>query len=158
MGNPGGSKEAEQSPSREAFQVTPIAYMILRRGNRILILKRAKTGMFSLPAGHMEDGERSLETAVREVEEEIGVKVEPSQAKFVHVGHFKDPIGERVAFFYECASWTGEPQLMEPHIHDETRWALIDNLPENMQPYVRRSLENIALQKPLTEYGWDQSS
>ena len=150
------SSTPESLQPKERFQVTPIAYMILRRSNNILLLKRKKTGMYSLPAGHMEESERSLNAAVRETGEETGVTIKPEDARFVHIGHFKHPDGQVVAFFYESESFKGEPQVMEPDIHEEVRWVPFNNLPENLAPYVRLALQNIAQGKPYTEYGWQE--
>ncbi|MCX7846333.1 MAG: NUDIX hydrolase [Dictyoglomaceae bacterium] len=43
--------------------------------NKVLILQR-KNGNWVLPKGHVEDNENIEETAIREVEEESGIKVE----------------------------------------------------------------------------------
>jgi 8-oxo-dGTP diphosphatase len=49
------------------------------RGGEILLIQRAKggyTGLWSLPGGHVEPGERTAEAARREVHEETGVTAE----------------------------------------------------------------------------------
>ncbi len=49
------------------------------RGDEVLIIERAKptlSGIWSLPGGHIEPGERAAEAATREVWEETGVTVE----------------------------------------------------------------------------------
>lgn len=134
--------------------MTPVVYMILRRGKNVFLLKRKKSGNYSLPAGHVEEGERTLEAALRETEEETGVKVEPEDAKFVHTGYFKDFDGQRVAFFYEADTWKGEPGVMEPDIHEESCWVPVNQLPDNFVSYVRLAMQNIAKNEPYTEHGW----
>ena len=52
-------------------------HVLLERGARVLLMRRAGTGffdgLFSLPGGHVEPGESVRDTAVREMrEEEIG--------------------------------------------------------------------------------------
>ena len=50
-------------------------YGIIRRGDKILLIKKARgpyTGLYDLPGGSPEDGETSLETLTREIKEETG--------------------------------------------------------------------------------------
>jgi len=52
----------------------------VRKGDQILIIRRGKEpgyGVWSLPGGSQEFGERLLETAAREVLEETGITVRP---------------------------------------------------------------------------------
>jgi 8-oxo-dGTP diphosphatase len=49
------------------------------RGDQVLIVERAKpplAGIWSLPGGHIEPGERAMNAALREVAEETGVTAE----------------------------------------------------------------------------------
>ncbi|KAJ1488286.1 NUDIX hydrolase domain-like protein, partial [Baffinella frigidus] len=51
------------------------AYLLLRRGSSVLLGKRWGTGWmdgkYTLPAGHVDPGERILQAAAREAREEI---------------------------------------------------------------------------------------
>jgi len=52
----------------------------VRKGDQILVIRRGKEpgyGVWSLPGGSQEFGERLLETAAREVMEETGITVRP---------------------------------------------------------------------------------
>ena len=44
---------------------------------RVLLIKQARNGNWSFPKGHVEEGETEIETAVREVREEVGLEIEP---------------------------------------------------------------------------------
>ena len=44
---------------------------------RILIIKQTRNGNWSFPKGHMENDETEIETAIREVREEVGLKITP---------------------------------------------------------------------------------
>ena len=55
-----------------------IAGCIVRKGNKILMVKEGKKncyGQWNYPAGHMEEGEKITDTAIRETFEETGCKV-----------------------------------------------------------------------------------
>ncbi|MDF2710365.1 MAG: hydrolase [Nonomuraea muscovyensis] len=60
---------------------------------RILMQRRRDTGQWALPMGKMEIGETPTECAVRETEEETGVRVEPVGL----LGVYSDP-GHIVAY------------------------------------------------------------
>jgi 8-oxo-dGTP diphosphatase len=81
---------------KERFKLTPAAYVIFKKGDQVLLLKRAKTGYYdgyySLPAGHFDGGETAKDVAVREVSEEVGLTIRPEDLKLVHVSHRKSPI------------------------------------------------------------------
>lgn len=44
---------------------------------RVLVIKQTRNGNWSFPKGHVENNETEIETAVREVCEEVGLKVSP---------------------------------------------------------------------------------
>lgn len=55
-----------------------IAGCIVKKGNKILMVKEAKKkcyGQWNYPAGHMEEGEKITDVAIRETFEETGCKV-----------------------------------------------------------------------------------
>ena len=45
-------------------------------GGIMYLIIRSKAGVYGFPKGHMENGETELETALREVKEEVGLDVE----------------------------------------------------------------------------------
>ncbi len=78
--------EAEDRPRLVCDQCQHILYLnpkvvagvIIERGGRLLLLRRAiepRRGTWTFPAGYMEIDETAEEAAVREVEEEVGLKV-----------------------------------------------------------------------------------
>lgn len=130
-------------PSEET-QLTRIAYMVLKKEGRILLLKRRKTGNYSLPAGHIEAGETPESGVIRETMEEVGVSVNYGDVSLIHqVRHKEDLEGKSLVdfYFFEAKVWQGEPQVMEKDIHEDVFWASVDALPENMNPNLRQVLE-----------------
>lgn len=90
-------------------------YVFLRRGDAVLLTRRFNTGYrdgdYSLPAGHLEDREFAIAGALRELKEEIGVIVSPSDLKPVHVMHRLCGDHERIDFFFEATNWEGSRQF-----------------------------------------------
>jgi len=82
---------------------------IIPSGNEIVMIRRATApfaGRWSLPGGHLELGERLEEAVVREVEEELSLKV-----KVKRLVGFKNFVGRDngrlyhyVIFCFECAT------------------------------------------------------
>lgn len=54
---------------------------------RVLVIKQARNGNWSFPKGHVENDETETETAIREVREEVGLKITPIEG-FREVIHY----------------------------------------------------------------------
>ncbi len=137
------------------------SYILLRKGNKLAFVLRKNTGwmdgFYGLPAGKVEKEERYTLAAVREAEEESGVKIKEKDLKFVHVGHRRadDDTHSWVDVVFEATKWEGEPHNAEPHVHESLDWLDLDNLPENIIPNVRHILNEIKAGKAYSEYGWE---
>ncbi len=121
------------------------AYIILIKDKKILLARRYNTGFedgkYSLPAGHIESGESFTQALVRETQEEIGISLKTNQAKVSHVMHRKTPNREYVDVYYTATDWEDTPKNMEQTKCDGLSWFPVDNLPENIIPYVRQAIE-----------------
>jgi hypothetical protein len=62
---------------------------------------------------------------------------------------------ERIDWFLAANRWKGEPVNREPHRCSELMWSPLANLPTEMVPYVRRSIENYLDGRWFDSYGWD---
>src|SRR5689334_22845244 len=92
-------------------------HIFLIKDKKILLARRFQTGYedgnYSVPAGHVEEGESVSETAKREAEEETGVKIEIKDLEFSHVMHRLSDRNQ-IDFFFVCQKWQGEPCNAEP--------------------------------------------
>lgn len=142
----------------ERFQVTPAVYVIFRREDTVLLLRRANTaymnGMYSLPAGHLEGDETAEQAAVRESKEEVGVSIALEDLQFKHVMHRKSVGHERIDLFFEADKWTGEPKNTEPDKCDDLAWFSLANLPENTVPEVKYALGCVAAGSVYSNYNF----
>jgi 8-oxo-dGTP diphosphatase len=136
----------------DRFRVVPAAYVIVRRGDEVLLLLRANTGYmdghWAVPAGHVEHGESAVAAAVRELKEEVGLDVDAADLVPVTAMHRTggngDPIDERVDFFFMASTWSGEPRLMEPEKAAGLDWYPLDKLPDPLVPHEARVLGAVA--------------
>lgn len=154
------SSDIEPVPGKEEFQVTPIVYIVLIRDDKILLIKRGRgryDGFWSLPAGHVDEGENARQTAAREAHEELGIDIEPSSLDFAHLLHVKDTDGQRMIVSLRPKTWEGEPANMEPHKHSEVRWFPLIALPDNMPPYTKGTIVDISSGVNFRESNWIES-
>ena len=74
-----------------------IAGCIIRNGNKILMVKEAKKkcyGQWNFPAGHVDEGEKITDAAIRETLEETGCKVKLTGV--LPICSFDKPEGTRI--------------------------------------------------------------
>lgn len=148
---------------KERFKITPAAYLVLEKDEKILLLRRFHTGYedgnYSLVAGHLEEHETFRQTVAREAQEEAGIKINPEDLEVVHVMQryvvFND-VGarERLSVFIKAKKWKGEVKNMEPHKCDDLSWFPIDGLPDNTIPYIKQAIEHIRNKVFYSELGF----
>ena len=131
-------------------------HVLLERGGRVLLMRRAGTGffdgLFSLPGGHVEPGESLRATAVREMHEELGVRIALGDLDTLGVVHRRSDTN-RIDFFLRARAFVGEPAICEPEKCDALGWFVRDDLPAESVPYVRAALAQPNAQWVL-ELGW----
>ncbi|MCL5427848.1 MAG: NUDIX domain-containing protein [Candidatus Marsarchaeota archaeon] len=145
----------------EKFTVKTGGHLVLRKGARVLLLRRANTGWddgkFALVAGHLEEGETLRESMVREAREEIGIRLRPDSLRVVHVMHKtgRMHMGEDyVVLFFEARRWSGRVRNMEPDKCSGIGWFSIRRLPKNTSPLERQALGSIRKGVIYSEYGF----
>lgn len=139
---------------RARFPAT--VHLFFFRGNQILLLRRFNTGFrdgeYSVPAGHLDGGETVVQAGLREGKEEVGIELQETDLTFSTVMHRIED-DERVDFFFQVETWSGEPFNAEPDKCDDLRWVEMDALPEKTVPYVRQALTNHFSGVRFAEYG-----
>ncbi len=124
------------------FALIPAAFAVLRRGRRVLLLRRwnsgYRDGWWALPAGHIEPGESCRAAAARELAEETGVVLDPILLDPLCAQHRTAPGGaieQRADYYFEapCPAEV-EPVLMEPTKVSELAWFDLDELPALVVP------------------------
>ena len=143
------------SASRNRFPVA--VHLFFFRDDRVLLLRRFNTGWedgkYSVPAGHVEAGECVTQAAIREANEELGVRLEPATLEVIHVMNRRSD-DVRVDFFLLARDWAGEISNREPHRCDGLAWYPVGALPEATIEYVRRALEHCRSGRFFSEHGW----
>lgn len=124
-------------------------YGILRDDDgRVLLSRRFQTGymdgMIGLPSGHVEKNESFVEAIIRELYEEVAVRVESSAVSHSLTLHRYQPSGayDYVDVFFEISSWTGVPKNNEPEKCSEVIW-VNPNDREELIPYLKTAFKHI---------------
>lgn len=102
-----------------------VVYRKHHGNTEILLIKHVRSGCWSFPKGHMEQGEDEIQTAVREIKEETNIDVSIDDASFREVVVFnprRDITKEVVYFLARAVSFECERQ--EEEISD-VRWVEI---------------------------------
>lgn len=150
----------------DRFRLVPAAYVVLRRPNEVLLQLRSNTGYMddhwaTAAAGHVEADESVFDAAAREAREELGIEVASADltplCAMHRTGRSSRPVDERVDFFFECWTWSGEPQLLETDKAAELRWFALDALPIPVVPHERFVLDRLdtAALAPVVTFGFD---
>lgn len=134
------------------------AYLILKQGNKILLHLRKNTGycdgMWSLVAGHVENGESATAAMIRETYEEIGITLSPDQIKVIHVMH-RQTNRLNVDIFFDCPLWEGVIKNCEPEKCERLEFFPLENLPTNIVDYNAIALKAVLNEEFYSEQGWD---
>jgi len=143
--------------AKERFKLASAVHLFLIRDGKVLLLRRFNTGYedgkYSVIAGHLEGDEEIKAAAIREAREEAGIEISPQDLQVVGVMHRKSN-DERIDFFLVTTSWSGEITNGEPERCDQLAWFDMDELPENVIPYVRRALDNYRRGIWFDSFGW----
>ena len=102
-----------------------VVYRKHHGNTEILLIKHVRSGCWSFPKGHMEQGEDEIQTAVREIKEETNIDVSIDDDSFREVVVFnqrRDITKEVVYFLARAVSFECERQ--EEEISD-VRWVEI---------------------------------
>lgn len=141
----------------ERFKAPVAVHLFLLREGHVLLLRRANTGYedgnYSVIAGHLDGGETVVTAAIREAREEAGITLAAEDVRIIGVMHRRSD-DERVDFFLAADRWQGELVNAEPEKCAELAWHLLDALPPNVIPYVRRAIANFRSGVWFESFGW----
>jgi 8-oxo-dGTP diphosphatase len=125
---------------------------VLDEHGRILLQYRADIGVWALPAGSLHVGETLAQTAIRETEEETGLKVEPTRLLSIYAGSgFTYPNGDQlfpVAGLFACRVIAGELRA-DGHEALEVGFFAPDELPP-IWPRMRARVQQVLAMGEIT--------
>ena len=113
----------------------PVAATVVRKGDEILFVKRGiepGKGEWSLPAGFLEFDEEPAKAAVRELEEETGLRVKASEMEIFQSMALERFPGQRlVAFIFTVDAEEAEGEIKAGDDAEDARYWTIEGLEES---------------------------
>jgi len=114
--------------SRDASLERVVAGVLRLNGQMLLCHRRPDRtswpDVWDLPGGHIVDDESTAEALVRELDEELGVQVEPPEGP----PWMTLRVGTVELNLYLIDRWHGEPRNVAVEEHDVIRWFAADDL------------------------------
>lgn len=111
----------------------------------ILLSLRKNTGYrdgeYELPGGHVEEGEDLKQAMIREAKEELLIDIKEENLKIVHILHHYN--GNRINFVFRTNCYEGQIGIGEPGSCEKLEWFNINNLPINIIPKIKKTIEEI---------------
>lgn len=136
--------------SIERFKLRAVVYMILQNEQgKYFFLRRQNTGYMdgklNLPSGYLERGETLVDGARREARQEAGVDIAAEDVRYLMTLHRYQDSGEYdyIDVFFMTSSWVGEAHSAEHELVSETVWATLDEVKNELVPYISEALGQI---------------
>ena len=94
----------------------------------------------------------------RELFEELGIKADLADIKFVTMIHKNDVETGKIYYnaYFLIQKYHGTPKIMEPDKNSELTWASLDKLPSQLINDRKLGVYNYLQQIPYSEFGWDK--
>ncbi len=132
------------------------------RDRRMLVLRRSDNGKWNFPGGKVEPPENLEQAAAREVDEETGIKIRPTNIEMV----FSNGTDDEGTFIFVLfgSTITTDPVVTINSEHTEYRWVTAQELKKEISPEALPRIGIYAMfdQAPTdgvyhrdpTEYSW----
>jgi 8-oxo-dGTP diphosphatase len=121
--------------------LTVVAAALADPAGRILLQQRAPgrsmAGLWEFPGGKVEEGELPEAALIREIEEELGIRIE---AAAIRPACFASaPLGDRhmILLLYLCREWQGDPAPLDA---SALKWVRVEEMVADEMPPADRPL------------------
>ena len=145
---------------KERFKLVPSVYLILKKDDTILLSLRENTGymdgFYSLVAGHVDGNEPARFACVREAKEEANMDILVEELKVGCIMHRLAEERECIDMFFILENYNGTIENTEPQKCGGLKYFDLDNLPENIIPYIKTAIENALNNVVYCEYGFEK--
>lgn len=120
---------------------------IIIKDGKVLLVYEKNRNFWGFPKGHMEEGENEIQTALREVKEEVGLEVEIDEQKIYTLNYIiRDEI-DKTTVLYIAKPKSEEIIIQESEI-ENTKWCDFDETLntltfENWKEMFKKVIEDI---------------
>jgi 8-oxo-dGTP diphosphatase len=127
---------------------------LVMKGDRFLLVKRAnvsKSGYWKSPGGYMQFGETPEQTAIREIQEEIGLTIDDPKFRCITDDVFEDEQKQFITIWMVAHYNGGEPKVTAPDEEAEVQWFNWQSLPSPLYLDLQHLLEGKTWPSQTTE-------
>lgn len=124
--------------------------LVIVRDGKILLYRRLKApeaGCWNIVGGKVDHMERSEAAALREAEEESGLKIRSSEFLCLSEQVIEADRQHWISMIYVTRDFSGEPQLVEPDKLSEFGWFSLDALPQPLSRFTADAAEALRKQE-----------
>ena len=120
---------------------------IIIKNKKVLLVYEKNTNFWGFPKGHMEEGESEIQTALREVKEEVGLEVDIDKEKRYELNYIiRDEIDKTTVLY--IARTKSEEIIMQESEIANIKWCDFDEALntltfENWKEMFKRVIEDI---------------
>lgn len=122
-----------------------VGVIVLNKEGNVLIGKRkgSHAQFYSIPGGHLDEGETFEEAAIREVKEELDIEIKNPQVVAVtnNLETFRQEKLHYISIILLAKEFSGTPRIMEPEKCEEIVWVNPRNLPTPHFDASRRGID-----------------
>ena len=120
------------------------AGIIVKCGDEVLLCKRSEDqtygGVWSIPSGHLNEGEDAIDAVAREFEEETNLKVNKNLKLISLI-----PMGKSLMYVYlmkvKEKIYPDLENAVDGIEHSECGWFTFDNIPESVNENLKKVIE-----------------
>ncbi len=131
-----------------------VAAVLIRDDGRVLVQRRPAgkplAGLWEFPGGQVEPGETPKAALARELDEELGIAVDPASLEPLTFASEVQGASHLLLLLYRCRAWTGAPQARHAEV---IRWAMPADLAELPMPGADRPAVALLAASPPGERG-----
>lgn len=146
----------------DLLNVLPYVLAFIQRDSQghkeVLLIYRSQTGFgndnYAMPGGKVKEDESLRSGLIRELNEELGITVSPSDMQLSHVMHFQGATRICIAIVFTIKKWQGEPYNKEPDKHDHIGWFDVTKLPANILPRHAKMIHSIVKGELYSDEGF----
>lgn len=153
---------------KERFRTRCAVLLLLLRQQgdkqQILLQRRQNTGYAdghwdTAASGHLEARESLKQAMAREAAEELGIRIQPAELRFVTLIHKYIPSLEDAYFnvYFLATTYSGQEHINEPEKCSELCWFDVDKLPDDLIADRRLVLQHYLHGVAYDEYGWQDT-
>ncbi len=110
--------------------VNVLVKKIFNGRTEVISMKRKRQNAWAIPGGHLEKDENLLECAMRECEEETGIKIKNIKMLGFSQDINKEKDAYYIMFWVEAEYESGELENKEPNRCLEVKWTPLNDFPE----------------------------